>query len=121
MNIAFAIAGVLALATGGIHTFLGGKEAAVPLLASKLLPVPKFTNYYTWHMVTITLFAMACGYFYGAFSPDGFEIAVLLTGLSVCYAALSFGLIITKKRRLLELPQWSLFLVISIAALFGIF
>ena len=59
MNAGFAVASALSLLTWGIHTFVGGPEVARPLLRSELRPVPKLTQYYCWHAVTLALFLMA--------------------------------------------------------------
>ncbi len=61
MNTGFAVASGLCLATCALHTFAGGRTPPKPLLSSDLDPVAKYTNYYGWHLITITLFTMSCG------------------------------------------------------------
>lgn len=70
MNLWFLLAGVAALVTFGVHTFVGGRYAATPLLAGRSLPRATVAlNYLCWHIVTLhlgvmsaTLFAAAAGW-----------------------------------------------------------
>ena len=120
MNIFLAIAALLSLVTWAIHTFVGGPHAARPLLASKLGPMAKYTNYYCWHLVTLTLFAMAAGFGYAAVVPEGRDVAILLTILSAGFAVWSLILVGISRRSPVELPQWILFIAITIPAVAGI-
>jgi len=120
MNIGLAVAAVLAFATWAIHTFLGGPAVARPLLESEMEAVAKYTNYYCWHCVTLVLLMMAGGYGYAAFVPAGWDVAVLVTLLAVAFAVWSVVLIFWSKRTALELPQWTLFVVIAAAAGWGL-
>jgi len=120
MNISLIVAAALSLVTWALHTFLGGPEAAGPLLESEMDPVAKYTNYYCWHLTTLVLFAMALGFAYSAFFPAGIDIAIFLTLLSACFGAWSLVLVAMSKRKLVELPQWSLFAAIACAGLVGV-
>ncbi len=120
MNVALIVAASLSLITWAIHTFLGGREVARPLLRSSMKPVPKYTNYYCWHLVTLTLAAMTAGFAYAALVPAGLDVALLMTALSASFCIWSLALVLWKRRRLLELPQWSLFLLITVAAVIGL-
>lgn len=120
MNIGFIVAAVLALATWGIHTFVGGHYIAKPLLKCRLADEPKYTNYYTWHMVTIVLMAMAGGFAYAAFVPAGRDIAIACTALSASFMILNLGIVMAKKQNFRAMPQWFLFLLITIPALIGL-
>lgn len=55
MNIWFLMAGLFSFAVCLTHIILGGREAARPLLDADLRAIPKYTNYYCWHMVTIII------------------------------------------------------------------
>lgn len=116
----FLCAAVFSLVTWALHTFVAGPIVAGPLLRSDLRAVPKFTNYYCWHIVTILLVAMAGGFCFAAFDPRGFPLAVFLTILSVAFAFWSGALVVWSKRRIFELPQWGLFIVISLPSLWEI-
>ncbi len=120
MNTGLLIAAIISLATWAIHTFLGGPTVARPLLDSEMEEVAKFTNYYCWHAITITLLAMSGGYAYASFVPEGRDVAILLTALSVGYAVWSLALIAWSKRSWKELPQWTLFVAIAAAAGWGL-
>jgi len=120
VNVALIIAAGLSLLTWGIHTFVGGPRIAGPLLRSALPMVPKYTSYYCWHLVTIVLLAMAAGFAYAAFVPSGLDVAWLATLLALAFMGWSVALAFGKVRRPLHLPQWLLFLTISVAALVGL-
>lgn len=120
MNIALAIAAGLTLITWGIHTFVGTPLTVGPLLKAKMHPVPKYTNYYCWHMVTLVLLAMAGSFAYAAWTPSGLDVAVLATVMAVSFMVWSLVLVLWKYRKPWHLPQWSLFLAISIAAVIGV-
>lgn len=66
MNIILMLASVAAFVSFCIHTFVGGRYAARPLLTSTGLPnAAKWLNYFTWHIVTVHLLVvtavLACG------------------------------------------------------------
>lgn len=120
MNGFLAAASALSALTWAVHTFVGGPEIATPLLNAEMPAVPKFTAYYCWHLVTLTLAAMAVGFGYAAFDPGGWDVAVLATGLAASFAGWSLALVRWSGRHPLELPQWVLFLGIFAAALPGL-
>ena len=121
MNTAFAVAAGLSAMTWAIHTFVGGPRVARPLLEAEMDRVAMLTNYYCWHLVTITLATMALGFGYAAQVPDGRDVGVLMTALAIAYGLWSMALVAWKHRRPFQLPQWSLFVAISAAALAGLF
>lgn len=102
-----------------VHVFAGGPESARPLLESDLGLVAKYTNYYCWHIVSITLAAMAGCYLLAALYPQAWELAALATVLAAAFAVWSIALNLTVRPRFIELPQWILFLPITIAGLVG--
>ena len=120
MNTPLLAGAVLSLATWAIHLVLGGRDIARPLLEANLAPVPKLTAYYCWHLVTIVLFAMSGAYAYAAWVPGGRDVAILVTGLSVAFAAWSGLLVASRHPHPLELPQWILFLGIAATAAYGL-
>ena len=120
MNVYLLVASGLTAAIWAIHTFAGGPTIARPLVESEKEDVPKYTNYYCWHVVTITLFAMAAGYLYAGLRPGGEDVAVLVTALVAGYFAWGLVLVVWKKQRHVEMPQWILFAILLAVALPGL-
>ena len=114
MSYAALAAAVFAGLTCLIHTILGGRDAARPLLNSKdLQTVPKLTNYYCWHIVTIVLALMSAGYAHLSQTYEtGLSWGLLI--MSVLFTALSLGLVLKFRVTPLALPQWTLFAVLSL-------
>ncbi|MFN3201410.1 MAG: hypothetical protein ACE366_23615 [Bradymonadia bacterium] len=120
MNTFLLIAAIFSGITWALHTFLGGRELVPPLLSAEVHPVPKFTHYYCWHLVTLTLAIMALGYLYAAFFPGGSDVAIMLTILSATFALWSVYLVQWKQQRWFQMPQWVLFLSITGVAIPGL-
>ena len=106
--------------TWALHTFVGTVTIARPLLDSEIEAVPKYTNYYCWHGITVVLAVMAGGYLYAALVPDGRDVAILVTGLSVGFLLWGIVLVTTWKQKTLEMPQWVLFAIITALAIPGL-
>ena len=93
-----------------IHVFVGGPTSARPLLAAKdLRTVPKLTNYYCWHLVSIVLFAMGLCWVWFLIDPAAREVAILATGLSAAFLVWGLLLVLWKRQKHMEMPQWILF------------
>lgn len=109
------------MATALLHILAGGRFIAQPLLASTGLgEIPKYTNYYCWHIVSIVLLTMAVGYAYCGLDPQAVALAVVLTGLAASFALWSGLLIVWKKLNPLHMLQWMLFLPITLLGLAGL-
>jgi hypothetical protein len=120
MNTWILAAAVAAFATFLIHTFLGGREIATPLLAAQDLPrIPKCTSYYCWHLVTIVLLFMALALGWGAWGGERVLVAAVLL-LSVAFCLLSLGMVAAFRVSPWLMPQWSLFLVVALLAGIGL-
>ncbi len=123
MNIWFLGAAVLSFIVCLIHVFLGGKEAARPLLdSSDLKPVPKYTNYYCWHMVTITIAALGVMFSIAAFIQSAVELAWAASMLAALFCLWNIALYLCKRQELhrwYQLPQWVLFLPIAALGVLG--
>ena len=114
-------AALLSAFTWGVHTFVGGRECVGPLLDADVPWVPKMTHYYCWHLVTLTLAAMAAGLGYAAVEPAGRDVGWLVFGLAVSFAGWSVLLNGWKRPRpWWALPQWSLFVAVAVVALPGL-
>lgn len=113
MNLWLVAAAVAAFATFLIHTVIGGREIARPLLAARDIGrIPQLTVYFCWHMVTIVLFAMSLALAWAAWRANT-PLVVLMTALAFAFTALSLGLVVACRVRPWYLPQWSLFAVIA--------
>ena len=122
MNGFFIAASIASFIAFLIHVFVGGPKIAKPLLEARdIQTVPKLTNYYCWHGITIVLFAMAASFAWAAFYPDGIELAVLATGLSGAFTVWGLGLVTVKGQSTRTMPQWVLFAVIAGLGLAGFF
>lgn len=114
-------AAIATFATFAIHTWIGGPAIAKPLLeTADMHDVAKYTNYYCWHIVTITLFVMAGGFAWAAYRPDGIELAWLSFLLSTAFLVWNLVLVFWKKQSLKQMPQWALFLGISTFGAIGL-
>ena len=121
MNMFLLAASAASFFTFAVHTWVGGPIAAKALLASTdMRDVPKYTNYYCWHMVTITLFLMGLAFAWAAYEPGGLDVAWFAFSLSACFLIWNLILIVWKKQSFLYMPQWVLFLGISSIALPGL-
>ena len=58
--------------TTGVHTVLGGREIARPLIEARgVSRVVRFTHYYCWHLVTAVLALMTAAFAWAAIDPAG--------------------------------------------------
>lgn len=120
MNLWLAAAAAVAFATFLIHTVIGGREIARPLLAARdLAHIPRLTAYYCWHMVTLLLLGMSAALAWAAGHANT-PLVVLMTALAVAFTGLSFALIAAYRVRPWYLPQWSLFAAIAVLAGMGL-
>lgn len=119
-NLGFATASVLSLITFGVHTFVGGKFAARPLLeAHDFDKASRWLNYFTWHMVTVLLLFMTGGFWVAALSPDAFDVAVLLTLMAAVFSPLCIWVALKGGIAPWRFPASWLFLLILAAGLWG--
>ena len=122
MNVYLATAAGFSLFTALLHTFLGGREIARPLLdASDINDVAKYTNYYCWHLVTIALFAMAVSFAWTSMNPAAQALAVCWTAIATLFALWSIALVVWKEQSIVAMPQWGLFTAIAVLGLLGLF
>jgi len=111
VNTYFVAAAVLSTFTCLIHATLGGRETVGPLLAARELgKVAKYTAYYCWHLVTITLAGIALSFWLAAGDPAVEALAIFATFAVAAFALWSLAMISLFKLRLWHFPQWALFL-----------
>jgi hypothetical protein len=114
MNNWFVVSAVLASAICLLHISAGGKSAARPLLASEDLKVlPKYTNYYCWHLVTLMLAGLAVSYAFAAIGWGGRSLALAATVHAAVFAAWSVLMIWYFRLSPWLFPQWALFLPLA--------
>lgn len=113
MNAWLVAAAAAAFATFLVHTFIGGRVIAAPLLAAgSLARVPRYTVYYCWHMVTLLLAAMAVALGWSALHAN-VALTVLMLVLALGFAGLSLALVLRFRVSPWHLPQWTFFVVIA--------
>ena len=116
----FAAAAVLSLITFGVHTFIGGKFVARPLLASSELPrASLWLNYFTWHMATVMLLFMSGGFAFAASRPDANDVAALLTLMAATFSPLCIWVALKGGISPWRFPASWLFALIALVAFLG--
>ncbi len=104
-----------------LHVFGGGPPTVGPLLASNDIGrVSKMTNYYCWHLVTITLIAMSVCWIWFLIDANAREVAILATGLSIAFMVWSLVLVKWKNMKPFTMPQWLLFAVSSLVSILAL-
>ncbi|MEM1176298.1 MAG: hypothetical protein AAGI27_16000, partial [Pseudomonadota bacterium] len=73
-----------------------------------------------WHMVSIVIAAMACGFAYAAINASARDVAIVMTGLALAFTLWSLGLIAWQRQPFLRLPQWVLFAPIGLLGVLGV-
>ena len=122
MNIWFAAAVLTSAATFLIHTFVGGRMVARPLLAAEGLgKVSKYTNYYCWHMVTIVLAAQTLAFAITAQNPSERILAMFASGGALAFMVWGLAMIAIFKLRMTNYPQWLLFLPTALLGMAGLY
>lgn len=121
MNAWFLSAAGVAALICAIHVVAGGREAVRPLLAStELNRSAKYTHYYCWHLITITIAVLAAAFAYASRPGAGSDVAVLATGMSFLFALLSIVQIAIFRLPMKEFGQWVLFLGLALLGLAGL-
>lgn len=104
-----------------IHLFAGGPEIARPLLQSDDIPdVAKYVNYYCWHLVTMTIGAMSVGLIWASIDVSQTGLMWMWTVMAVLFTLWSLVLIRWKTQNIWQMPQWTLFGLISVLAIAGV-
>lgn len=114
MNPLLLIAGLLAFAVCLTHLLLGGREVVRPFLdAEGIRGIPRYTLYYSWHLVTITLAGMALAFVLAAQPGGARALAQFATGGAASFAALNFGMNLRLGLSFARHPQGFLFLPVA--------
>lgn len=121
MNWFLLAASVVSLTTFLAHLFWGGHEVAKPLLnASGIEEVTRLTTYYGWHICTILFFVMTCAFAYVALLQFDLPLTIAITSIAGSCGLLSIGLIIVRKLKPLDYPQWIFFLPMTLLGVLGL-
>lgn len=116
-----AAAAALSAATLAVHLFAGGQDVVEPLLSAHELPeIARFTLYYCWHLITITLAAKTLSFAVLATNRGGTALALLMTGLAGTFAAWDLAMIAMFGLSPIEYGQWILFTVITACSIAGL-
>lgn len=109
-----SLAAAASVVTFLVHTFVGGRRVAAPLLADRSLPKPsKWLNYYCWHVTTVLIAFMAGGFLWLAFDPH-LPSLVFLGALAFALSVLSAAVALKAGIGPLRFPSTSLFAAIAI-------
>lgn len=121
LNPGFAVASVLSLVTFCVHTFVGGRFAARPLLdAHDFHKASRWLNYFTWHMATILLLVMTAGYAWAALRPGAVEAALILTVMAALCSPLCVWVAMKGGIAPWRFPASWLFALVVAASLWGL-
>lgn len=121
MNWFLFAAAVVSLTTFFTHLFWGGHDVAKPLLStSGMEEVTKLTTYYCWHIATILLFVMTCAFAYVALLRFDLALTIAMISIAGSCGLLSIGLIVTRKLKPLDYPQWIFFLPMTLFGVLGL-
>jgi hypothetical protein len=121
MNLYLNLAGVLALGVCLTHLILGGREIVRPFLSVEKMPgIARYTMYYCWHLVTITLAGMALAFFMAAQPGGSRSLAVFATMGAASFAALNFGMNLRLGLSFARHPQGFLFLPVAAMGTVGL-
>jgi hypothetical protein len=121
MNMYLGLAGVLALAVCLTHVLLGGRAIVQPFLATEKMPgIARYTMYYCWDLVTITLAGMALAFFMAAQPSGSRALAVFATMGAASFAALNFGMNLRLGLSFARHPQGFLFLPVAVMGAVGL-
>lgn len=121
MSLPLIVAGVLALGVCLIHVVMGGRQIVRPFLAADHLPAgPRYTMYYCWHVVSLSLAAMAAAFLLAARPGGSATLAAFATVGAVSFAALNFGMNARLRLSFATHPQGFLFLPVAAFGVIGL-
>lgn len=121
MNLFLNLAGIAAFAVCLTHLILGGREIVRPFLAVEKMPaIARYTMYYCWHLVTITLVGMALAFVLAAQPGGSRDLALFATVGAASFAALNIGMNLRLRLSFVRHPQGFLFLPVAALGIAGL-
>lgn len=121
MNSFLFSAAIVSLITFLAHLFWGGREVAKPLLNADIQEGVKLTTYYCWHITSAVLWIMAVAFAYVALLQFDVPLTIAVTSIAAACALLNLGLILSRRLKPLDYPQWIFFLPITVLGVLGLF
>lgn len=120
-NAGFVGAALTLAITFVVHTFIGGRFAARPLLAAERLPRSAiWLNYLTWHMVTALIVVMAAAFCWAALHPEATDVAVVVMVLCAALSLVTVGVSLKAGVAPWRFPSSYLFIIASGFALWDL-
>ncbi|WP_270731905.1 hypothetical protein [Shimia sp. Alg240-R146] len=118
MNYWMVAATALLVLTNFVHLFLGGPEIHHVIQQSELAPSVRGVAAVLWHAVTVILavFAIACAYLATHRNP---ALAYVMVAVQVGFSALFVYYGLALLGTLWIMPQWTIFLTISVVTAIG--
>ncbi|MFK8014083.1 MAG: hypothetical protein AB8G17_01415 [Gammaproteobacteria bacterium] len=118
MPLLMYIAAGLATATLLVHTIAGSRVVVAPLLASRSLsPASRWLNYYCWHLTTLLIAFVGCGFVWLAAAPmteDRTSVLIALCCLTTASGLWSIAVARMGRIHPFRFPSTSLFLGTSV-------
>ena len=121
MNKWITATAILTTATFFLHVIGGGESIHEPFQQSELTPLFKTWASFLWHAVSLILAVNAIALTIVVFKPDALQpivLMVLAQFLAFVGLFLFFG--ITQNENLFVMPQWTIFLVLSVMCGMGL-
>ena len=120
MNITLALAAAAGFISFIVHTFVGGRYAARPLLRSTDLPKATiWLNYFTWHIVTVHLAVFSVVLACGGVGLIHRHALLLVSVLAACVATTSVAVTLKAGIHPLRFPASYLLGVTAVLAFWG--
>ncbi len=108
LNLGYAIAGGLFVATAAIHAFVGGPEVNAPVQGSGLDPLVRAVSAVVWHALTALFVVFGVALLWTARRPSAALVWVVLA-VSLAFVGLFLGVGIAALGSVWPMPQWVLF------------
>jgi hypothetical protein len=117
----FASDAILILLGALVHLMLGGRGMVRPLLRdTELRPVVRDIHYCCWHLITILMFGMVVVFARAALGRSSTDLVAAAVLVFAGYGAWTLGLMLQRKYRVREMPQWILFGIIAALGALGL-
>ncbi|MEP3347497.1 MAG: hypothetical protein ABJN34_08170 [Litoreibacter sp.] len=104
-----------------LHMFAGSPNIANPMRnCEELHPVVRETNYYCWHLVSISLLQLSISFGWAAIAPSAYLVAVIAVFTAFAFSIWGMVLVVTIRQKFQYMPQGLLFLPLALIGLAGL-